>query len=72
MANKLRNIFDRGVYVGKNTAQAASVEFVHDSEQIMLAADCRTLAESPEGDFRHDKWVAVTEVTATQITYCVV
>ena len=24
----MRNIFDRGVYVGKNTSQAASVEFV--------------------------------------------
>ena len=26
--NKVKNIFDRGVYVDKNTYQAASVEFV--------------------------------------------
>ncbi len=25
----MENIFARGVYVGKNTSQAASVEFVH-------------------------------------------
>ena len=28
-ANKAKRVFDRGVYVGENTSQAASVEFVH-------------------------------------------
>ena len=26
--NKVESVFDRGVYVGENTSQAASVEFV--------------------------------------------
>jgi hypothetical protein len=45
--NTFKIIFDRGVYVGKNTSQAASVESVCCSKQIMHAADCKSLLKSP-------------------------
>ena len=54
-ANKVKIVFGRGVYVDENTSQAASVEFVCLGRQIMRAADCKRLAENPEGVFRQTK-----------------
>ena len=51
-ANKVKIVFCRGVYLAENTSQAASVEFVPYGGQIMRAADCKNLSESPEGGFR--------------------
>ena len=44
-------ILCRGVYLAQNTAQAASVEFVRSSGQIMRAADCKNWRKSPKGFF---------------------
>ena len=55
VANKFKKVFCRGVYLAENTSQAASVEFVPQRGQIMRAADCKNLSESPEGGFRHFK-----------------
>ena len=43
------------MYLTENTSLSASVEFVRDSGQIMRAADCKNLAEKPEGVFRQAK-----------------
>ena len=48
-------MFRRGVYLAEHTLQAASVEFVPHRGQIMRAADCKNLSESPEGVFRQSE-----------------
>ena len=70
VANKFKKVFCRGapqgglscpygaihlLYLAENTSQAASVEFVPQRGQIMRAADCKNLSESPKGGFRHFK-----------------
>ena len=42
--------------MGKNTSQAASVEFGCCSSQIMRAADCKGLLKSPPGVFNSLSW----------------
>ena len=54
-ANKIKIIFCRGVYLAENTSQAASVRVVRLCGQGVRAADCKKLAESPEGIFRQAK-----------------
>ena len=51
----MKFVFGRGVYVDKNTAQTASVEFFAEGKQIMHAADCKKLSEKPGGVFRQVK-----------------
>ena len=46
-----KNMFRRGAYLAEHTLQAASVEFAPIGGQIMRAADCKNLSESPEGVF---------------------
>ena len=48
---QIKTVFDRGMYVGENTSQAASVEFVHRRGKILRAADCQKWRKSPEGFF---------------------
>ena len=51
-ANKVKSIFDRGVYLGENTYQAASVEFVRQRRtnyaRSRLQKNCR---KAPWGIF---------------------
>ena len=55
-ANKIQKVFCRGVYLAENTSQAASVEFVPPAGgQIMRAADCKNLSQSPEGVLRQSE-----------------
>ena len=46
-----RFIFGRDLCLAENTSQAASVESVPTGGQIMRAADCKNLWESPKGGF---------------------
>ena len=46
-ANKIKSIFDRGVYLGENTYQAASVEFVR--QRRTNYARSRLQKNCPEG-----------------------
>ncbi len=41
----------RLLYLAEHTLQTASVEFAPIGGQIMRAADCKNLSESPEGVF---------------------
>ena len=51
--NSVQIVFGRGLYVDKNTSQAASVEFVRQRRTNYARSRLQKLAESPEGDFRH-------------------
>ena len=48
-------VFDRGVYVDKNTFQAASVEFVRSRRTNYARSRLQKLAEKPKGLFRQFK-----------------
>jgi len=50
--NSVQIVFGRGLYVDKNTSQAASVEFVRQRRTNYARSRLQKLAESPEGDFR--------------------
>ena len=49
----MKIVFGRGVYVDKNTYQAASVEFVRHQRTNYARGRLQNLSESPEGVFRH-------------------
>ena len=55
VTNRFKKVFCRGVYLAENTSQAARVEFVPQRGQIMRAADCKNLSESPKGGFRQSE-----------------
>ncbi len=51
-ANKVKSIFDRGVYLGENTFQAASVGVVrHRRTRSARSRLQKKLSKSPKGDF---------------------
>ena len=51
-ANKVKSIFDRGVYLGENTYQAASVEFVrHGRTNYARSRLQKTCRKAPWGIF---------------------
>ena len=43
--NKVKKVFDRGMYVGENTSQAASVEFVRPPQRGPHKAECALWGE---------------------------
>ena len=49
---RFKIVFDRGVYVGENTSQAASVEFVRLWRTNYARSRLQKMAEKPEGVFR--------------------
>ena len=53
--NIVEIIFGRGVYVDKNTSQAASVEFVRLRRTNYAQSSLQKLSKSPGEDFRHVK-----------------
>ena len=51
-ANKVKSIFDRGVYLGENTYQAASVEFVrHRRTNYARSRLQKNCQKAPRGIF---------------------
>ena len=50
-ANRSKIIFDRGVYVGENTSQAASVEFVRLRRTNSARSRLRKPVEKPRRGF---------------------
>ena len=50
-ANKVKSIFDRGVYLGENTYQAASVEFVRHGRTNYVRSRLQKPVEKPRGGF---------------------
>ena len=50
-ANKVKSIFDRGVYLGENTYQAASVEFVRHGRTNYARSRLQKPVEKPRGGF---------------------
>ena len=50
-ANKVKSIFDRGVYLGENTYQAASVEFVRHRRTNYARSRLQKPVEKPQGGF---------------------
>ena len=50
-ANKVKSIFDRGVYLGENTYQAASVEFVRHGRTNYARSRLQKPVEKPHGGF---------------------
>ena len=67
--NKVQNIFCRGVYLAENTTRAASVEFICCKQINYARSRLQNWRKAPKGIFDMLKWVAVTEVTATQSVY---
>ena len=51
-ANKVKSIFDRGVYLAKILIRLQVWNLFAMGGQIMRAADCKKLSKSPMGDFR--------------------
>ena len=51
-ANKVKSIFDRGVYLGEILIRLQVWNLFAMGGQIMRAADCKNLSKSPVGDFR--------------------
>ena len=50
-ANKVKSIFDRGVYLGENTYQAASVEFVRHGRTNYARSRLQKPVEKPRWGF---------------------
>ena len=50
-ANKVKIVFGRGVYVDKNTSQAASVEFIRHVRINYARSRLQKLAENPARGF---------------------
>ena len=50
-ANKVKSIFDRGVYLGENTYQAACVEFVRHGRTNYARSRLQKTVEKPHGGF---------------------
>ena len=50
-ANKVKSIFDRGVYLGENTYQAASVEFVRHRRTNYARSRLQKTVKKPQGGF---------------------
>ena len=50
-ANKVKSIFDRGVYLVENTYQAASVEFVRHGRTNYARSRLQKPVEKPRGGF---------------------
>ena len=55
-ANKVKSIFDRGVYLGENTSQAASVRVVRRRRTRSACSRLQKTVEKPHmGDFRQSE-----------------